>query len=82
MQDLRITLIQTDLYWENTIANWRCWRKKIHTLEVDGFNRITDVQQRFSQNVKATAEPESHHAPLDGSKWRPKRMPLLREVLR
>jgi hypothetical protein len=28
MQDLRITLIQTDLYWENTIANLAMLRKK------------------------------------------------------
>jgi predicted amidohydrolase len=59
MQDLRITLIQTNLYWENTIANLAMLEEKIHTLE-----SLTDLivlpemfNSGFSQNVKQTAEP-------------------------
>jgi predicted amidohydrolase len=59
MEDLRITLIQTDLYWENTIANLAMLEEKVHTLE-----SATDLivlpemfNSGFSQNVKQTAEP-------------------------
>ena len=59
MQDLRITLIQTDLYWENTIANLAMLEEKIHTLEspTDLIVLPEMFNSGFSQNVKETAEP-------------------------
>ncbi len=59
MQHLRLTLVQTDLYWENTPSNLAMLEEKICSLA-----NLTDLivlpemfNSGFSQNVKTIAEP-------------------------
>lgn len=59
MQNLRITLVQTDLHWENTLANLAMLEEKLFNLpETTDLIILPEMfNSGFSQNVKATAEP-------------------------
>ena len=67
MKDLRIALIQTDLYWEDIAANLKMFDEKIHSIkeEIDLIALPEMFSTGFSMSVEKLAEP------MDGSavKW-------------
>lgn len=64
MQDLKVTLIQSELYWENPSANYSMFEEKIWSIEED-----TDLivlpemfNTGFSMEAEKLAEPMNLHA--------------------
>jgi len=67
MQDLKVTLIQSDLHWENSLANFAMFEEKIWQIsEPSDLIVLPEMfTTGFSMKASALAEPMNYHA----TKW-------------
>ena len=55
MQDLAVTLIQSNLHWENSVANLAMFEEKIW--KIDGPTDVIVLPEMFSTGFSINADP-------------------------